>query len=116
MYEIEAEIGAIIFIVSIIQTCRPWTTRRTSGRIVNKKIWRESEAYWNFGKLFDWPLAIKRHIVMATHLGVIATSSVHHLMKSSSRRLDGKSRTLDDRDYYFQNIHNKFAIFVTIWP
>ena len=25
-------------IVSIIQTYRPWTPRRTSGRIVNKKI------------------------------------------------------------------------------
>ena len=25
-------------VVSIIQTYRPWTPRRTSGRIVNKKI------------------------------------------------------------------------------
>ena len=52
-------------IVSIIQTYRPCTPRRTSGRIVNKKIWRESETYRNFGKRFDWSLAIKRHIVMA---------------------------------------------------
>ena len=52
-------------VVSIIQTYRPWTPRRTSGRIVHKKNWRESEAYRNFGKRFDWSLAIKRHIVMA---------------------------------------------------
>ena len=54
-----------IDLVSIIQTYRPWTPQRTSGRIVNKKIWHESEAYRNFGKRFDWSLAIKRHIVMA---------------------------------------------------
>ena len=50
-------------VVSIIQTYRPWTPRRTFGRIVNKKIWCESEAYQNLGKRFDWSLAIKRHIV-----------------------------------------------------
>ena len=54
-----------INIVSIIQTYRPWTPRRTSGRIVNKKFQRESEAYRNFGKRFYWSLTIKRHIVMA---------------------------------------------------
>ena len=52
-------------LVSIIQTYRPWTPRRTSGRVINKKIWRESEAYRNFCKWFDWSLAIKHHIVMA---------------------------------------------------
>ena len=40
-------------------------TTTNAGRIVNKKILRESEAYRNFGKRFDWSLAIKRHIVMA---------------------------------------------------
>ena len=69
---------ADIHLVSIIQTHRPWTPRRTSGRIVNKKNWRESEAYRNFGKRFDWSLAIKRHIVMASPLAVTAPSSVHH--------------------------------------
>ena len=107
------------FLISIIQTYRPWTPRRTSGRIVNKKIWRESEAYRNFGKRFDWSLAIKRHIVMAAPIvetiwlvngfkrhivmaapiAVTAPSSVQNLKKSSSRRFDGKSRSLDDRDY-----------------
>ena len=85
-------------IVSIIQTYRPWSPRRTSGRIVNKKIWRESEAFRNFGKQFDWSLAIKRHIVMAEPCTVSAPSSVQNLMKSSSRQFDGKSRSLDDRD------------------
>ena len=58
----------VLDLVSIIQTYRPWTPRRTSGRIVNKKIWHESEAYRNFGKRFDRSLAIKRHIVMAAHI------------------------------------------------
>ena len=40
----------------------------------------------------------KRHIVMAAPLAVTAPSSVQNLMKSSSRRFDGKSRSLDDRD------------------
>ena len=35
----------------------------------------------------------KRHIVMA------APSSVQNLMNSSSRRFNGKSMSLDDRDY-----------------
>ena len=103
-----------IWIVSIIQTYRPWTPRRTSGRIINKKIWRESEAYRNFGKRFDWSLAIKRHIVMSAPivetiwlvngfkrhivmtapLAVTVPSSVHNLMKNSSRRFVGKSRSL----------------------
>ena len=48
-------------LVSIIQTYRPWTPRRTSGLFVNKKC----EAYRNFGKRFDWSLAIKRHIATA---------------------------------------------------
>ena len=39
--------------------------RRTFGLFVNKTNWRESEAYRNFGKRFDWSLAIKRHFVMA---------------------------------------------------
>ena len=105
-------------IVSIIQTYRPWTPRRTSGRIVNKKNWRENEDYRNFGKRIDWSLAMKRHIVMAAPivetillvngfkrhivmaapLAVTAPSGVQILMKSSSRRFDGKSRSLDDRD------------------
>ena len=59
------KIWKVFILVSIIQTYRPWTPRRTSERIVNKKIWRESEAYRNFGKWIDWSLAIKRHIVMA---------------------------------------------------
>ena len=86
-------------IVSIIQTYRPSTPWRTSGRTVNKKIWRESEAYRNFSKRFDWSLAIKRHIVMAAPIAVTAPSSVQNLKKSSSRRFDGKSMSLDDRDY-----------------
>ena len=57
-----------LHVVSIIQTYRPWTPRRMSGQIVNKKIWRKSEAYRNFSKWFDWSLAIKRHIVMAAPL------------------------------------------------
>ena len=40
----------------------------------------------------------KRHIVMAAPLAVTAPSGVQILMKSSSRRFDGKSRSLDDRD------------------
>ena len=40
-----------------------------------------------------------RHIVMAAPIAVIAPSSVQNLMNSSSRRLDGKSRSLDVRDY-----------------
>ena len=86
-----------VLIVSIIQIYRPWTPRRTSGRIVHKKNWRESEAYRNFDKRFDWSLAIKRHIVMAAPLKVTAPSGLQNSMKSSSRRFDGKSRSLDDR-------------------
>ena len=72
-------------VVSIIQTYRPWTPRRTSGRIVNKRIWRESEAYRNFGKRFDWSLAIKRHFVTAAP--IVETISLvnggcHELPKS----------------------------------
>ena len=37
-----------------------------------------------------------RHIAP---IAVIAPSSVQNLMNSSSRRLDGKSRSLDVRDY-----------------
>ena len=42
---------------------------------------------------------------MAAPLAVTAPSSVQNLMNSSSRRFDGKSRSLDDRDYkrYFYN-------------
>ena len=40
----------------------------------------------------------KRHIVIAAPLAVTTPSSVQNLMKSSSRRFDGKSRSLDDRD------------------
>ena len=43
--------------------------------------------------------AFKRHIVMAAPFPVTMPSSVQNLMKSSSRRFDGKSRSLDDRDY-----------------
>ena len=109
----------LVIVVSIIKTYRPWMPRRTSGWIVNKKIWRESEAYRNFGKRFGWSLAIKRHIVMAAPiietiwlvngfqrnivmaapLTVTALSRVQNLMKCSSRRFDSKSRSLDDRDY-----------------
>ena len=75
-------------------------------------------AYRNFGKRFDWSLAIKRqivmaapivetiwlvngfkrHIVMAAPIAVTAPSCVQNLKKSSSRRFDGKSMSLDDRD------------------
>ena len=41
----------------------------------------------------------KRHIVMAAPCTVAASSSVQNLMKSSSRRFDYNSRSLDDRDY-----------------
>ena len=40
----------------------------------------------------------KRLIVMAAPFAVIAPSSVQNLMNSSSRRFDGKSRSLNDRD------------------
>ena len=40
----------------------------------------------------------KRHIVMAAPMAVTAPSSVQNLKKSSSRRFDGKSMSLDDRD------------------
>ena len=89
---------ALYTVVSIIQTYHPWTPRRTSGWIVNKKNWREREAYWNFGKWFDWSLAIKRHIVMAAPFTVTTPSSVQNLMHRSSRQFNGKSRSLDDRD------------------
>ena len=36
---------------------------------------------------------------MAAPLAVTAPSSLQNSMKSSSRRFDGKSRSLDDRDY-----------------
>ena len=110
---------SVQWIVSIIQIYRPWTPRRTSWRIVNKKNWRENEAYRNFGKRFDWSFEIKRHLVMAAPIGetiwlvngftrhiimtapfaVTAPSSVQNLMSNSSRQFDGKSRSLDDRDY-----------------
>ena len=41
----------------------------------------------------------KRHIVMAAPIAVTASSSVQNLKKGSSRRFDGKSMSLDDRDY-----------------
>ena len=41
----------------------------------------------------------KCHIVMAAPLAVTTPSSVQNLMKSLSRRFDGKLRSLDDRDY-----------------
>ena len=41
----------------------------------------------------------KRHIVMAAPFPDTMPSSVQNLLKSSSRRFDGKSRSLDDRDY-----------------
>ena len=104
------KIWEVFILVSIIQTYRPWTPRRTSGRVVNKKIWRKSEAYRNFGKWIDWSLAIKRHIVMAAPLAVTAPSSVQNLMKSSSRRFDGKSRSLDDRDFIYFNNFNIFSL------
>ena len=37
---------------------------------------------------------------MAAPFQVSMPSSVQNLMKSSSRRFDGKSRSLDDRDYF----------------
>ena len=40
----------------------------------------------------------KRDIVMDAPFAVTAPSSVQNLMNSSSRRFDGKSRSLDDRD------------------
>ena len=46
----------------------------------------------------------KHHIVMAAPFPVTMPSSVQNLMKSSSRRFDGKSRSLDDRDYSLQYI------------
>ena len=73
-------------LVSIIKTYLPWTPRRTSGRIVYKKIWHESEAYRNVGKRFDWSIGFKRHIVMAAPLSVTAPSCVQNVMNSSSRR------------------------------
>ena len=42
---------------------------------------------------------IKRHIVTTAPFPVTMPSSVQNLLKSSSRRFDGKSRSLDDRDY-----------------
>ena len=48
----------------------------------------------------------KCHIVMAGPFAVTAPSSLQNLMKSSSRRFDGKSRSLDDRDY---RSHNYFG-------
>ena len=42
----------------------------------------------------------KRHIVTAAYLSITAPSSVQNLMNSSSRRFDGKSRSLDDRDEF----------------
>ena len=41
----------------------------------------------------------KRHIVMAAPIAVTASSSVQNLKKCSSRRYDGKSMSLDNRDY-----------------
>ena len=105
-------------IVSIIQTYRPWTPRRMSGWIVNKKIWRESQAHRNFGKWFDWSLALKRHIVMAAPCTVTAPSSNQNLMNSSSRRLDGKLRSLDDWDYQMEmRKYNSalLSLFIYVW-
>ena len=73
-------LGKVPYMPFLYFMCKGWTKllikpmgniymkvscKRKSGRIVNKKIWCESEAYRNFGKRFDWSLAIKRHIVMA---------------------------------------------------
>ena len=44
----------------------------------------------------------KRHIVIAAPLSVTAPSSVQNLMKFK-RRFDGKSRSLDDRDYVMKS-------------
>ena len=41
----------------------------------------------------------KSHIVKTAPLAITAPSSVQNLMKSSSRRFDCKSGSLDDRDY-----------------
>ena len=40
----------------------------------------------------------KHHIVMAAPCTVTAPTNVKNLMKSSSRRFDGKSRSLDEWD------------------
>ena len=41
---------------------------------------------------------------MAAPFPVTMPSSVQILMKSSSRRFDGKSRSLDDRDYVYSEL------------
>ena len=56
-----------------------------------------------------------RHIVMAAPLAVTAPSSLQNLMKSSSRQFDGKSRSLDDRDYKLsQNSINESKLVDTL--
>ena len=42
---------------------------------------------------------------MAAPIAVTAHSSVQNLKKSSSRRFDGKSMSLDDRDYIFYTLN-----------
>ena len=46
----------------------------------------------------------KSHIVMAAPFEETAPSSVQNLINSSSRRFDGKSMSLDDRDYQKKGI------------
>ena len=127
---------SVHLLILIIQTYRPWTPRRMSGIFVNIKIWREREAYRNFSKWFDWSMAIKshivmaapivetiwlvngfkRHIVMAAPFAVTAPSSVQNLINSSSRWFDGKSRSLDDRDYpsVCPSVHLSVCLFVCL--
>ena len=47
---------------------------------------------------------------MAAPFAVTAPSNIQNLMKSSSRRFDGKSRSLDDRDYIYFNNFNIFSL------
>ena len=51
---------------------------------------------------------------MAAPIAVTAPSSVQNLKKSSSRRFDGKSRSLDDRDYYSERQNAKFFVVITV--
>ena len=44
---------------------------------------------------------------MAAPFAVTKPSSDEHLINSSSRRFDGKSRSLDDRDYVVDRCNNK---------
>ena len=60
----------------------------------------------------------KCHIVMAAPCTVTAPSSNQNLMNSSSRRLDGKLRSLDDRDYQMEmRKYNSalLSLFIYVW-